>query len=170
MSVFCGVGPDLFEDKAVAAYLCYRYAACRAPGCNEEQLAFGPVQKLVMQISEFDYHSERLCAPSSKIVDTMQTVLQAFFSSDSFSDCLLDILSRGGDSAMSTAIAGMLAGSYYRLSSIPAEWLQGLDQSVMASCTDQAMALLTMDYEQSGRSEPNKQLNKLHDEQRQVLI
>lgn len=80
--------------------------------------------------------------PSGFVVDTLQAVLQALFSTDGFEDCLVDVVNRGGDADTTGAIAGMLAGACYGPAAIPARWLRALDPAVRAQCAAQAEALL----------------------------
>ena len=72
----------------------------------------------------------------------MQAVFQAFFGTDVFEDCLIDVVNRGGDADTTGAIAGMLAGARYGLEAIPARWLKALDPQVASQCSNQARALL----------------------------
>lgn len=80
--------------------------------------------------------------PSGYIVETVQAVFQALFDTDSFEDCLIDVVNRGGDADTTGAIAGMLAGAVYGPAGIPWRWLHGLDAEIRHACEMQAMALL----------------------------
>jgi ADP-ribosyl-[dinitrogen reductase] hydrolase len=84
--------------------------------------------------------------PTGYIVETLQAVFQAFFTTDSFEECLIDVVNRGGDSDTTGAIAGMIAGSYYGIDAIPKRWLAQLDSAVAQACESQAKALLALDY------------------------
>jgi ADP-ribosyl-[dinitrogen reductase] hydrolase len=88
--------------------------------------------------------------PTGYIVDTMIAVLQAFIDTDSFRDCLVDVVNRGGDADTTGAIAGMIAGAYYGLHAVPREWLAALDPRVRDACRDQALALMEMPGRQTG--------------------
>lgn len=79
---------------------------------------------------------------SPYIVDTMQTVLHFYFSTDNFRDCLVEVVNQGGDADTTGAIAGMLAGATYGLGAIPEEWLKRLDAKVTAEIRDQVPKLL----------------------------
>jgi ADP-ribosyl-[dinitrogen reductase] hydrolase len=81
--------------------------------------------------------------PSGYIVETVQAVFQAFFDTDNFEDCLIDVVNRGGDADTTGAIAGMLAGAVYGLEGIPQRWLEGLDPATRMACEGQAKALLS---------------------------
>lgn len=80
--------------------------------------------------------------PSGFIVDTLQTVFQCFFDTDTFADCLIETVNRGGDADTTGAIAGMLAGACFGLEAIPATWLKALNPAVREACERQARALV----------------------------
>lgn len=64
---------------------------------------------------------------SAYVADTLRTVLDAFFSTESFEDCLVKTVNRGGDADTAAAIAGAIAGARYGLSAIPRRWVCALD-------------------------------------------
>ena len=78
------------------------------------------------------------------IVDTMQTVLHFYFLTDSFRNCLIEVVNQGGDADTTGAIAGMLAGATYGVKEIPAAWLGKLDKSVVEEIRTQVPALLAI--------------------------
>ena len=67
---------------------------------------------------------------SAYVVDTIQTVLHYFFSTDSFEACLVGVVNQGGDADTTGAIAGMIAGAFYGMGSLPRRWLRRLDKGV----------------------------------------
>jgi ADP-ribosyl-[dinitrogen reductase] hydrolase len=81
---------------------------------------------------------------SAYVVDTMQTVLHFYFSTDSFADCVLQAVNQGGDADTTGALAAMLAGATYGLAAIPAQWLATLDRTVAAEIRGQVPKLLAM--------------------------
>ena len=83
--------------------------------------------------------------PSGYIVDTVQAVFQSFFDTDDFSNCLIDVVNRGGDADTTGAIAGMLAGALYGMDAIPDLWLKTLDADIAHQCKQQAMKLILVD-------------------------
>jgi len=99
---------------------------------------------LVAEYPVFAYDRKRRDNPSGFVVDTMQAVLQAFFATDNFEDCLIDVVNRGGDADTTGAIAGMLAGARYGYQAIPRRWLATLDQAVRLRCEQQAIALFPL--------------------------
>jgi len=98
---------------------------------------------LTRQHPEFAFRAVRQRQnPSGYIVETLQAVFQAFFDTDRFEDCLIDVVNRGGDADTTGAIAGMLAGALYGPAGIPMRWLQALDAKIRYACETQALALL----------------------------
>jgi ADP-ribosyl-[dinitrogen reductase] hydrolase len=80
--------------------------------------------------------------PSGYVAHTLQAVFQAFFATDSFESCLIDIVNRGGDADTTGAIAGALAGAWYGENSIPPRWKTALDKTIARRCEEQAAGLL----------------------------
>ncbi|MGD8570414.1 MAG: ADP-ribosyl-[dinitrogen reductase] hydrolase [Gammaproteobacteria bacterium] len=115
-------------------------------GVDKAVIEHSVVTKLLQQFPEFSYVGERREMPSGYIVQTMQAVLQAFFTTDTFEECLVNVVNRGGDADTTGAIAGMIAGSYYGLTAIPDKWVAKLDNAVRKACYSQAEALLMLDF------------------------
>jgi ADP-ribosyl-[dinitrogen reductase] hydrolase len=80
--------------------------------------------------------------PSGYVVHTLSAVFQAFFSTDSFESCLIDVVNRGGDADTTGAIAGALAGAWYGERQIPLHWKTALDKTAAHRCVEQAERLL----------------------------
>lgn len=78
------------------------------------------------------------------VVETVQTVLDGFFSTDNFEDCLVRVVNRGGDADTTGAVAGQLAGARYGASAIPTRWLNRLDPAVAAEIRRQTPLLLEL--------------------------
>jgi ADP-ribosyl-[dinitrogen reductase] hydrolase len=100
--------------------------------------------ELVLQHPLFAFDRKRRDNPSGYVVETMQAVLQALFSTNSFEDCLIDVVNRGGDADTTGAIAGMLAGARYGLDAIPQRWLKAINPSIHQRCTRQAADLIAL--------------------------
>ncbi|AYH43396.1 ADP-ribosyl-[dinitrogen reductase] hydrolase [Azoarcus sp. DN11] len=81
---------------------------------------------------------------SAYVVDTVQTVLHAFFTSAGFEDCLRRTVNLGGDADTTGAIAGMLAGARWGAAAIPARWLRKLERPARAAIERQVPALLAL--------------------------
>ncbi|MBS1144955.1 MAG: draG [Proteobacteria bacterium] len=101
------------------------------------------VGKLVSAFPVFAYDKRLRENPSGFVVDTLQAVFQSFFATETFEDCLIDVVNRGGDADTTGAIAGMLAGARYGLDSIPKRWLKAVDEKIRSQCEAQALALLS---------------------------
>jgi ADP-ribosyl-[dinitrogen reductase] hydrolase len=67
---------------------------------------------------------------SGYVVDTLQTVLHAFFTTRGFEECVVAAVNRGGDADTTGAIAGAVAGAYYGPEELPRRWLRRLDPAV----------------------------------------
>ena len=112
-------------------------------GASKLDLLHQRAHPLAKQHPEFTFRACRQrMNPSGYIVETMQAVFQAFFDTDGFEDCLIDVVNRGGDADTTGAIAGMLAGALYGPGAIPWRWLHGLDAATRYACEMQAQALL----------------------------
>lgn len=92
----------------------------------------------------FDNRGKRRENPSGFIVETLQSVFQALFSTQGFEDCLIDVVNRGGDADTTGAIAGFLAGARYGLAGIPERWIKALNPNIRQACTHQATALVQL--------------------------
>jgi ADP-ribosyl-[dinitrogen reductase] hydrolase len=71
-------------------------------------------------------------------------VLQSLLATDSFENCLIDVVNRGGDADTTGAIAGMLAGAIYGRDALPARWLKALDPAAREACAAQARKLVAL--------------------------
>ncbi|MDP2153327.1 MAG: ADP-ribosyl-[dinitrogen reductase] hydrolase [Methylotenera sp.] len=79
---------------------------------------------------------------SGYIVDTMQTVMHQFFSTNNFEDCVVATVNCGEDADTTGAIVGMLAGALYGVSAIPQRWLDKLDTKVKTEIEYQTNELM----------------------------
>jgi ADP-ribosyl-[dinitrogen reductase] hydrolase len=112
-------------------------------GADKNRLLHEHAHPLAKRHPEFTFRAVRQQSnPSGYLPDTLRAVFQAFFDTDTFADCLVDVVNRGGDADTTGAIAGMLAGAVYGPGGIPARWLGALDPAVRSACTEQAGALL----------------------------
>jgi ADP-ribosyl-[dinitrogen reductase] hydrolase len=112
-------------------------------GADKLDLLHQRAHPLVKDHPEFAFRATRQrLNPSGYIVETLQAVFQAFFDTDTFEDCLIDAVNRGGDADTTGAIAGMLAGAVYGPVGIPWRWLNGLDAGIRCACEQQAVALV----------------------------
>ncbi|MET0026362.1 MAG: ADP-ribosyl-[dinitrogen reductase] hydrolase [Candidatus Thiodiazotropha sp.] len=101
-------------------------------------------QQLVEEHREYRFDKRRVENPSGYIVETLQVVFQALFENPDFETTLIDVVNRGGDADTTGAIAGMLAGARYGMSSLPEQWLKKLNSAVRKRCQMQAEALMAL--------------------------
>jgi ADP-ribosyl-[dinitrogen reductase] hydrolase len=99
--------------------------------------------RLVSQHPKFSFHPYRGLS-SAYVVDTMQTVFDSLFSTDSFEACLVRVVNQGGDADTTGAIAGMLAGAAYGMASIPQRWIDALDPEITAEIRALTVELLDL--------------------------
>ena len=66
---------------------------------------------------------------SGHVLKSLEAALWAFFTTDSFADCVLRAVNLGDDADSVGAIAGQLAGACYGVNGIPTEWVSGLQDS-----------------------------------------
>lgn len=116
-------------------------------GDDKKAMEDGPVAKLLEAFPKYRYDKKHQHNPSAYIVDTMRAVFQSFFHTQTFEDCLIEVVNRGGDADTTGAIVGMIAGAYYGLDSIPHSWLKAVDRDVIARCRYQAEHLIDFSKE-----------------------
>ena len=63
---------------------------------------------------------------------------------ESFEECLVRVVNRGGDADTTGAIAGQLAGALYGVHGIPNRWLKKLDPKVTDAIYNQIPKLLNL--------------------------
>ncbi len=91
---------------------------------------------------KYRYDRQPIEIPSGYIVETLQAVFQALFSTQDFETALIDVVNRGGDADTTGAILGMITGALYGREAIPRRWLATLDKGIASSCREQSNALL----------------------------
>ena len=70
------------------------------------------------------------------VVDTMQTVLHHFSSTNSFEECLVATVNQGGDADTTGAIAGAIAGAFYGPAQLPRHWVAKLAPALVREIQD----------------------------------
>ncbi|MFA6148522.1 MAG: ADP-ribosyl-[dinitrogen reductase] hydrolase [bacterium] len=91
---------------------------------------------------------------SAYVVDTLRTVFDGFFSTDTFEDCVVKTVNRGGDADTTGSIAGAIAGARYGLAAIPQRWLRALDPGLREELSMLAEELVRMSPLFAEASEP----------------
>jgi ADP-ribosyl-[dinitrogen reductase] hydrolase len=113
-------------------------------GAGKNKILRGQVEALIRQHPEFEFRQRHRENPSGYVVETMQAVFQALFGSETYRDCLVDVVNRGGDADTTGAIAGMLAGALYGPEALPRAWHDSLEKNVRLSCDMQAHSLIEL--------------------------
>jgi ADP-ribosyl-[dinitrogen reductase] hydrolase len=101
------------------------------------------IDQLVTIYPDFIYRPYP-CKTSGYIVDTLQTVMHFFETTNTFEDCVTRTVNMGGDADTTGAMVGMLAGAKYGVDAIPKRWLKSLDQDVHKKIKSQTKALLSL--------------------------
>lgn len=141
LCTFCS--EDLLESYAIQqAHLTHNHplsdAACIALGRLVHLSLQGyskprlrrELESLLSCYENFRFEPYRKLA-TAYVVDTMQTVFHYFFKTRDFESCLVETVNQGGDADTTGAIAGMLAGAYYGMESIPKRWLKKIDRNLV---------------------------------------
>jgi len=85
---------------------------------------FGPWDPEIEEVAEgsFKRREPPEITGAGYVVRTIEAALWAFYSSDSFEEGLLKVVNLGDDADTTGAVYGQLAGCFYGLAGIPAEW------------------------------------------------
>lgn len=110
-------------------------------GRSKEELlvaSFSPVQGLweneplhdaVAVVADGSFHRKsppEIRGGQGYVIDTLEAALWAFASTNDFKSGALAAVNLGGDADTTGAVYGQIAGAYYGVSGIPAEWLSKL--------------------------------------------
>lgn len=74
-------------------------------------------------IDEFMKLDDSEIESSGYVVNTLEAAIWCFLTTDSYKECVLKAVNLGSDTDTVGAVAGGLAGLYYGMDDIPAEWL-----------------------------------------------
>jgi ADP-ribosylglycohydrolase len=74
------------------------------------------------------------------VLDTLRASLFCFSTTKTYKDAVLKAVNLGDDTDTTAAVTGALAGLYYGLEAIPAEWLKVLANSGMINDIAEGMA------------------------------
>jgi ADP-ribosylglycohydrolase len=88
---------------------------------------------------------------SGYVVHSLGASLWSFYNSSNYRDCVLAAANLGGDSDTTGAIAGMLAGAYYGLSGIPAEWVDKLTMRIEIELMAEELYRLALERGEAAR-------------------
>ena len=79
-------------------------------------------------IEDWEATGEDKIKSSGYVVSTLEASLWAFFTTSTFQDGALKVVNLGDDADTVGAVFGGIAGAYYGLEGIPAEWIDGLQK------------------------------------------
>ncbi|KAE8387690.1 ADP-ribosylation/Crystallin J1 [Aspergillus alliaceus] len=68
---------------------------------------------------------------SGWVVDTLEVALWGFFKYDCWAEGALAVANLGGDADTAAAVYGGLAGAFYGVDAIPAEWVEGMQNRTL---------------------------------------
>ena len=68
-------------------------------------------------------------AGTGYVVESLEAALWCFHTTNSFAECVLRAANLGDDADTTAAISGQLAGAFYGVESIPADWISRLSMS-----------------------------------------
>lgn len=75
-------------------------------------------------LDTFKNLDEEAIKSTGYVVDTLEAAIWCFLNTDSYRDCVLKAVNLGDDTDTVGAVAGGLAGLYYGITEIPAEWIE----------------------------------------------
>lgn len=97
-------------------------AFINAGGYNPEEIKLFDrlLQNDVTLLEENDIHA------SGYVLHTLEASIWTFLKTDTYTDAVLKAVNLGGDTDTTGCVTGALAGLYYGLEAIPAEWIDSL--------------------------------------------
>jgi ADP-ribosyl-[dinitrogen reductase] hydrolase len=113
-------------------------------GAGKLDLLHRHAHPLAAEYTPFRFRERRAENPSGFIGHTLQVVFQSFFDTDTFEECLVEAVNRGGDADTTGAIAGMIAGAFFGRTAIPERWVRALHRETRQACEAQAQALIRL--------------------------
>lgn len=75
-------------------------------------------------LDTFKNLDEEAIKSTGYVVDTLEAAIWCFLNTDSYKDCVLKAVNLGDDTDTVGVVAGGLAGLYYGITEIPAEWIE----------------------------------------------
>ena len=116
---------ELAEDATeIFGEMLERAATAGAQGGRKESIypSAGTNPELARRLHAAADKSAEELTPSGFVVDTLEAALWAFMTAEDFAAGALKAVNLGGDADTIGAVYGQLAGAYYGLTEIPAEW------------------------------------------------
>jgi ADP-ribosyl-[dinitrogen reductase] hydrolase len=84
-----------------------------------------PLPPKLQALASGDYrnHARAQIAGNGYVVSSLEAALWSFWHTDTYRDAILQAVNLGEDADTTAAVCGQLAGAYYGVSGIPAQWL-----------------------------------------------
>lgn len=80
----------------------------------------------LLNINTFSTYEESEIETSGYVVDTLLAAVWSCITTNSYKECVRTAVNLGRDTDTTAAVAGGLAGLYYRVHQIPSKWIRGL--------------------------------------------
>lgn len=96
-----------------------------------KQTAFSPSQQKLKPIASGDFLNKRYedLTGSGYVIESLESALWCFFNANSFEEAILMAANIGNDADTTAAICGQIAGAFYGLSAIVADWRASITDS-----------------------------------------
>lgn len=91
---------------------------------QEEKNALHKYYDFIVNADIFNLKNDENVTGSGYIVDTIKTVLYAFYNTNNYKDCIITAVMQGVDTDTTASIAGTIAGAFYK--DIPNEWIENV--------------------------------------------
>jgi ADP-ribosyl-[dinitrogen reductase] hydrolase len=114
-------------------------------GASKEEILFesgySPVEAKVINIAKGRFKSKSYgeLTGSGYVIESLESALWCFYYSDDFKDAVLKAVNIGNDADTTGAVCGQIAGAFYGINGIPAEWIEKLVMS--SEITEMAVQL-----------------------------
>ena len=124
--VYCLVASEIFDGQNLKTSI--------SNGLNKAKNFYGNLKNFESDLKNFErLFSENFAKLSEDeikstgyVVDSLEAALWCLLNTDNYKDLVLKAVNLGGDTDTIGAIAGGLAGAFYGVEEIPAEWLDVL--------------------------------------------
>lgn len=128
--IYCLVAAEIFDGQNLSAAI--------SNGLTCAKNFYGKLREFELELknfarlfdANFDKISEDEIKSSGYVVHSLEAALWCLLNTENYRDAVLKAVNLGGDTDTIGAIAGGLAGTFYGLEEIPAEWLDVLKKKI----------------------------------------